>query len=100
MLVDRESFVPDSHKVVKEHSEERLRELKPSEAMRIGAAIRPQCFTSVFSNRKSCAIGALLEGGGGAYEEGHGHAYTKLKDKYPALNQFTNNLREISRRND
>ena len=39
-----------------------------AEAIRRGAAIRPQCFGVVFSDGKSCALGAAYEGLGGDYE--------------------------------
>lgn len=38
--------------------------LKLSEAMRIGAAKRPQGFGLVFSQGKTCALGAAIEGYG------------------------------------
>ena len=36
--------------------------IKLSEAIRIGAAIRPQCSRSFFYKGRSCAIGAAYEG--------------------------------------
>lgn len=43
--------------------------MKLSEAMRLGAMIRPQCFNELFANfglpsEESCALGAAIEGAG------------------------------------
>ncbi len=44
--------------------------LKPSQAMRIGARIRPQCGGHYFFKGRSCAIGAWMEGLGVPYVHG------------------------------
>ena len=36
--------------------------IKLSEAIRIGAAVRPQCSQAFFADGRSCAIGAAYEG--------------------------------------
>jgi hypothetical protein len=51
MLVDKETYVPG--KVVKD--------LKPSQLIRIGAAIRPQARGRYFDGVGSCVMGALYE---------------------------------------
>lgn len=40
--------------------------LKPSQAMRVGAALRPQCRGQYFADGGSCALGAMWEGFGKA----------------------------------
>ena len=62
MLIDEETYCPG--KTTKD--EPPLRPLKPSEAMRIGAALRPQCFGEAFDGIGSCALGAWWEGMGNA----------------------------------
>jgi hypothetical protein len=42
-----------------------LRKLKPSEALMIGAALRPQCGGTPFIDGRSCALGAMYEGATG-----------------------------------
>lgn len=44
---------------------EAVKVLKLSEAIRIGAKIRPQCFHSLFKNGGSCVLGAAYEGATG-----------------------------------
>ena len=43
--------------------------LRLSEAIRIGARIRPQCEGSFFEDGRSCAMGAAMEGSGLPYRE-------------------------------
>ncbi len=57
MLVDRESHVAGKTKA---------RKLKLSEAIRIGAAIRPQAFGDFYFEGKSCVMGAAYEAIGNA----------------------------------
>lgn len=45
-----------------EQNASRVGTLKLSEAIRIGARLRPQCKRSFFYYGKSCAIGAAIEG--------------------------------------
>lgn len=62
MLIDNETYAPGKQA---DTAEAPLRQLKPSEAMRIGAALRPQ--GKIFpwtSNGRSCAIGAWWDGMG------------------------------------
>ena len=60
MLIDLETYAPGQVSKL----EAPLRELKLSEAMRIGAALRPQCYGNYFIDGRSCAIGAAWEGFG------------------------------------
>jgi hypothetical protein len=61
MFINEETFVPGKSAEV---------ELKPSQAMRIGAKLRPQCHMSMFHSGKSCALGAMWEGYGNSYGAG------------------------------
>lgn len=65
MLQTEETFVPGKWKD---------RQLKPSEAMRLGAAMRPQCVGQAFMGSGSCAIGAWYEG------MGYGNTYDQFMD--------------------
>jgi len=51
MLVDKETFVPGKISETK---------LKPSQALRIGAALRPKCTGRYFRGGGSCAEAVLL----------------------------------------
>ncbi len=62
MLIDSETYVPGKSQP--------LRTLKVSEAIRIGASLRPQCKGYLFANGGSCVMGAAWEGFG----------FTKLLD--------------------
>lgn len=46
------------------------RPVKPSEAMRAGAKLRPQAYGAIYYRGRSCAIGAMLEGMGCNLEAG------------------------------
>lgn len=54
--------------VVKVFEQQQVK-LKLSDAIRIGARIRPQCRLDPFRDGKSCAIGAAYEGATGEYNE-------------------------------
>jgi hypothetical protein len=59
LIDDKETYVPGKQ------AEEPLRKLKPSEAIRIGIALRPkQCFGSFYQDGASCVLGAMWEGYG------------------------------------
>lgn len=45
--------------------ESQVKPLRLSEAIRIGARIRPQCTSDLFHNGKSCVLGAAYEGATG-----------------------------------
>lgn len=82
---------------IKVDKPEQLRPLKASEALRIGAAIRPQCFGQPFYDGASCAIGAIYEG-----LTGH---YAKLNNWQPVYDYvasaiFPIEIRSIWFRND
>lgn len=51
--------------IVKHLEQPQVGTLKLSEAIRIGAKIRPQCFGVAFENGGSCALGAAFEGSRG-----------------------------------
>ena len=53
--------------------QQQVGKLKLSEAIRIGARIRPQCRYDAFRNGKSCAWGAAWEGSGHPYQEDKTH---------------------------
>ena len=55
MLIDEQTYAP---------GQTGQRKLKPSEAIRIGAALRPQCMNNYFMDGGSCALGAYWEGAG------------------------------------
>ncbi len=55
MLIDEQTYAP---------GQMRTTDLKPSQAIRIGAAMRPQCEGIIFKDGGSCVIGALWEGYG------------------------------------
>ena len=85
-------------------AEQQVGKLKLSDAIRIGAKIRPQCFGYLFKNGGSCALGAAFEGlYGYPLPEGSGFD-TALMDKggewfyfiHPSYEIFD----EIVRRND
>ena len=48
--------------VVRVFEEQKVGKLKLSEAMRIGAKIRPQCLHVLYDGVSSCALGAIYEG--------------------------------------
>lgn len=58
MFLDKESFLPAAP------AEVDLSKLKPSEAMRRGAKMRPQCFGALFWDGGSCPLAAMWEGYG------------------------------------
>jgi hypothetical protein len=49
--------------------EQQTKQLKLSEAMRLGAKIRPQAFGMLWMGGGSCALGAAAEGAGFIYGE-------------------------------
>lgn len=59
MFQNEETFVPGSA----------AKTLRPSEALRRGAALRPQCTHYFFQHGESCALGAMYEGYGNPYDE-------------------------------
>ncbi len=57
---------------------------KLSQAIRIGARLRPQCFDgNIFSGGKSCAIGAAYEGVTGRTFKGP--RYSRVEEIFPDL---------------
>lgn len=65
------------------HLDQQQRVLKLSEAIRIGARLRPQCKVRLFSDGKSCALGAAYEGATGktcGYRD-----YSLVKMQFPQL---------------
>lgn len=66
-----------------------LVELKPSQALRIGAALRPQCFQTPFRDGGSCALGAMYEGCGRPYTLDHQREVSAyLRKRFPHLYQI------------
>jgi hypothetical protein len=57
------------HKEQGEAAPVKVGTLKLSEAIRVGARIRPQCAIDYFLGGKSCALGAAWEGLGNPYDE-------------------------------
>jgi hypothetical protein len=62
--------------------------IKLSEAIRIGAAKRPQCTGAMFKNGASCAVGAIYEAVFGRIHDSGDHglgdalAYRELRDRF------------------
>lgn len=74
---------------------------KLSEAIRIGAKIRPQGFTDLFADGKSCALGAAYEGATGSMCANY--EYGKITKQFPVIGNGSslNSLGEkIYRMND
>lgn len=64
--------------------EQPAKALKLSEAMRLGAKLRPQNFSgSLFLNGRSCALGAAYEGKTG--EICDQDDYQKVREEFPSL---------------
>lgn len=61
--------------------ESSLTPMKLSQAIREGAKIRAQAYSSFFVDGRSCAIGAALEGAGGEYDEHN--AVEPLHHRFP-----------------
>lgn len=74
-----------------------VRPLKLSEAMRIGAKIRPQCAGAWFVKDGSCAIGAVWEATYGTTDTGFRLVGCVISREYGISDYF---LGEIIRRND
>ena len=55
MLQDKTTFLP---------GQTETKQLKPSQAIRIGAALTPKCIGTLFSNGRTCALGAMWVGYG------------------------------------
>lgn len=55
-----------------------------SEAIRLGAMIRPQCFGRLFLNGRSCALGAAVEAAGVKLSDPQD--YDALRARWPILN--------------
>lgn len=72
MFQNEETFVPGSA----------AKTLRPSEALRIGAALRPQCFNYFFKHGQSCALGAMYEGYGNPYDQ---HAVCEISKFFKTL---------------
>lgn len=82
------------------HLEQPAKTLKLSEAMRIGARMRPQCFDEFFSDEGSCALGAAWEGAGLLALRGEpGQAITAVMDAFGFPRCSSLGLR-IAERND
>ncbi len=78
--------------------QQKVGRLKLSEAIRIGARIRPQCTRAFFSADKSCAFGAAYEALTGVVKED-----MMIEDLFPFLPELDRlgNVRlAVSRRND
>lgn len=74
------------HKEVGEVAKAPAKITKLSEAIRIGARLRPQCTAVFFSDGASCAIGAAMEATGIAY--GDTPNTGELHKLFPALDEF------------
>ncbi len=71
------------HKEAGEVSEAPAKVLKLSDAIRVGAALRPQCTGDLFRSGRSCALGAAYEGATG---EVCGHYdYGLVTKRFPIL---------------
>ncbi|SRR5260221_2358714 len=74
--------------------QQKVGRLKLSEAIRIGAKLRPQCFASYFDGVRTCAIGAAWEGSGHPARAGVGWEVTEYFGVDRSL------TKEAERRND
>lgn len=98
------------HKEIGEAQEAPAKVLKLSEAIRIGARIRPQCFGKFFRDGESCALGAAYEAGIGRALEygGFPECFSDLERKFPMIHELVPSVRggvdrlymEIAARND
>lgn len=77
-------------KAVGEQAPAKVGILTLSEAMRIGARLRPQCVGRAFHDGASCAWGAAWEGSGGSYDEGKPYSQIAfaLVDRFKAGRAF------------
>jgi hypothetical protein len=83
------------HKEAVETTEAPAKTLKLSEAIRIGARRKPQCFNCFFNGVGTCAMGAAAEARG--WTPGYGNPYTYLPE---VRNSKTNLGGQISSKND
>jgi hypothetical protein len=83
--------------------QQKVGKLKLSEAIRIGAKIRPQCEGAFFRDGRSCAMGAAMEGSGLSYDPARAASPAAVA-RFPELfftgTHYTNLGREIFMRND
>ena len=71
--------------IVRHLEQQQVGKLKLSEAMRIGARLRPQCCSGdLFVGGKSCAVGAAMEAIGVPYTENMG-SYSPAAEYWPFL---------------
>ena len=75
-----------------------LTQIKLSEAIRIGARIRPQCVGAFFRNGASCAWGAAWEGAGGEYNQRL--FIEEIMKKFPAFESLGELRKDIADKND
>jgi hypothetical protein len=52
----------ENESLISNPTTEEKTKLKPSQAIRIGASLRPQCVGYLFADGGSCALGAMYEG--------------------------------------
>lgn len=72
--------------IVKVFEEQRVGKLKLSQALRIGAALRPKCLGYMFHEGASCALGAIYEATfGHPADEGNQCSMDQLYEAYPEL---------------
>ena len=89
------------HKEAGEVKEAPAKVLKLSEAMRIGATLRPKGRIDLFYDGKSCALGAAFEGATG--RTCNCNNYDAVRDVFPVLKKNYgrgNLMKEIYDRND
>lgn len=71
-----------------------VKTLKLSEAMRIGARLRPQCRGDLFDSVGSCALGAAYEGMTGKTDA---FFHSDVSDLFPQILGVNGDLNEIGR---
>lgn len=80
----------DQSEVLRFEQQEQITKItKLSQAIRIGASLRPQCIGFLFRHGESCALGAAWEGIGEKYvefgsvcNEAYAHIYDALQDRF------------------
>jgi len=87
------------HKEAMEVTEAPVRTLKLSEAMRIGARLRPKCRLKMFHEGASCALGAAWEGMGFDPNEDPG-THSSFRDIGERLGISEGLARTITGKND
>ncbi len=74
--------------------EQAYRQLTLSEALRVGARLRPQCKGELFTDKGSCALGAIYEAVFGYCADSPAVLIAKFVRHYPELDNSWCDIRE------